>query len=558
MPKKTEVGYSKTSTAQVAAFVGGIQQAAAEAVKGQGLTLDSATGKSAAASYVAEATSREGLPETLLATMDEFGADKVAGAILDSANAYQAAHGTEMPADLAEQALHNAYSQTNDARQRFSLDSASNAAHDPGSLQPNRAVVAIYATVAEAAPWVHYLPADIKSNKSLLGIMGNYAAAAAGAYGAGDLLDGVDAGKAFMSSVRVHKAFPDVDGRIQFKITAIQDTEDTCDQNAQGVTTLRGRAELFINGLRVGAEANTNSTGANPVNGRVTISGATYDFSGSYNPDTGAASLTTSPKLPQEVPVFFEAPIDFERSPQLTSEVTTKVEMFELFASPWRSKFRVTPDTRAQMANELGLDPFSASLAAMNRQYAVEQHYRALAKALRVSVNNPGDFNFDYAGRKNDMTRSRMWEDFGSVLGARSQVMVETTIDHGVTHLYVGKDIKSQWESLPREIFEPSGVSERPGIFRFGRLHGKYDCYYTPRGVKETATSAQVLAIGRATNVARNPVICGTAVSPMVIPLATGEDLKAGAGFYAHDYVSINPHAPSAQGASLIEITNLR
>ena len=112
--------------------------------------------------------------------------------------------------------------------------------------------------------------------------------------------------------------------------------------------------------------------------------------------------------------------------------------------------------------------------------------------------------------------------------------------------------------ALPREVFEPSGVAERPGIFRIGRLFGRFEVYYTPKGITESDTASQVLCVGRATDVTRNPFILGDAVPPTVIPLSVGADLKQGAGFYARNFTAVNPHGPSSLGCALINITNLK
>ena len=156
------------------------------------------------------------------------------------------------------------------------------------------------------------------------------------------------------------------------------------------------------------------------------------------------------------------------------------------------------------------------------------------------------------------MTRSQIWQDFASVLGAVSQQMAIDTMNHGITHLYVGKNVAAQMMAFPRDVFEPSGVLERPGIYRVGRLWGRYEVYYTPKVVTEGDTTAQVLCVGRATDVTRNPIVMGDAVPPTVIPLSIGRDLNTGAGFYARNFTSVNPHAPSARGAAVINLTNLK
>ena len=110
---------------------------------------------------------------------------------------------------------------------------------------------------------------------------------------------------------------------------------------------------------------------------------------------------------------------------------------------------------------------------------------------------------------------------------------------------------------LPNDIFMPSGVTTSPGIYRVGTLFGRFEVYFTPRIVTETATSGQILCVGRATDAARNPIVMGDAVPPTMMPLAVGADLRTGSGFYARTFTDLNPHAPSAMGAAIINVTNL-
>ena len=131
-------------------------------------------------------------------------------------------------------------------------------------------------------------------------------------------------------------------------------------------------------------------------------------------------------------------------------------------------------------------------------------------------------------------------------------------MDHGITHMYVGKYIAAQLLSLPSDIFQPSGISERPCIFRLGRLFGRIDVYFTPKGLTDTAAAGQVLCIGKATNVTLNPFVLGDAVPPTIVPLSVGSDLRQGAGFYARNFTAVNPHKPSAMGCAMIEITNMQ
>jgi hypothetical protein len=336
----------------------------------------------------------------------------------------------------------------------------------------------------------------------------------------------------------------------------VQNTPDTC-QGGDTVKLVRGRSLVYVNGVLAAREVDTTGVGNSSVSGNITLSGTNYSIGGTINTDTGVYALTSTPALPVTVPVFVEGFIDYERAPELTPSIISAVETYKLHAKPWRVTTFQTIDSRTQMANELGLDPYSESVLAIQAQFANERHYEVLAKARRLAASNQSEYAFNYATRSAQMNRSQIWQDFGAILGAVSQQMALDTMNHGITHLYVGKTIAAQFMALPREVFEPSGVAERPCIFRIGRLFGRYEVYYTPKGVTETASSGQVLCIGRATDVTRNPFILGDAVPPTVIPLAVNSDLRQGAGFYARNFTAVNPHGPSSLGCALINVTGL-
>lgn len=555
MPKRINREYHKRDTAEVDKFVTSLRENATK-----GGTFDSAS----ADDFVSTATHQSTgvtVPQGLQHVLDEAPEGQgsmVLKTILDSIGAYEQQHGEEAPADVVQHAIHAAYSTTNHARRKYSLDSATSLHQDNLALQPNRAIVAILSAMGDAIPFAHYLPADIGSNEAALAIISHNAGSSYGAYQQGDLMDGHLSGATYVTSARVHKSFPDAGtGGISGQLTAVQKTEDECDPAAPALKLLRGRSLVYVNGVLAGREVDATGTGNSSITGDITIAGTKHLIGGSINPDTGAYTLTSTPALPATVPVFVEGFIDYERDASNVPTIITDVKTYKLHAKPWRVNTFASIDARTQMANELGLDPYSESVIAIQAQFANERHYQVLAKARRLAAANQGTYDFDWPGRNGAMTRNQVWSDFGSVLSAVSQQMALDTMNHGITHIYVGKDLAAQFMAMPRDMFEPSGVAERPSIFRLGRYLGRYEIYYTPRGVQETGNSAQMLCIGRATDVTRNPFILGDAVSPTVTPLAVGADLKQGAGFYARNFTAVNPHEPSSRGAALITINKL-
>lgn len=553
--------YNSRDTAEVAEFFDSLRDASTS-----GGVFDSA----AADDFLVNATNQSTgvkVPEKLQATLDEADdktASMVTRAILDGAASYRSSHGGDCPADVLQQAMHLAYATTNEARRQSGMqfDSATSEAHDAMSLQPNRAVVAILATLTEAIPFAHYLPADIKSNEARLAIMSHQAGKDYGSYSAGDIMDGGASGDAYITSGREHLCEVVMDagsptGAITGKITAVQATPDTCDPDATAVKLLRGRALVYVDGMVAAKEVSSSGTGPSAVSGQIRIADTTHQISGTIHPDTGVIALTATPAVPESTSVLVEAFIDYERAPELTPEIITAVDTFQLYAKPWRVTTHQTIDSRTQMANELGLDPYSEGVLGIQSQFANERHYEVLRKARRLAGRNQDEFNFAWATQGDYKSRSDVWRDFSSVVGAASQRMALSTMNHGITHLYVGEKVAAQMQGLPTDIWQPSGVVERPGIFRLGRLFNRYDVYYSPKVVVEDGASAEILCVGRATDVTRNPFVLGDAVPPTVIPLSTQTDLKSGAGFYARNFTSVNPHQPSSTGCALINVTNL-
>lgn len=555
----------RNSTAVAARFV---DQLKANAVNKDGV-FDSA----AANDFIGGAKSQNSanIPDSFQAVLDEVSPDDAATitrAILDGVTEYELQHGVEAPADIIEHALHLAYGTTDVARKKLALDSASNTHADNLSLQPNRAVVAILSALAEAIPFAHYLPADIGSNEAKLAILTHQAGGQYGLYAANGIMDGASSGDPYITSSRVHATTNTVVsgvGHHDGQLTSVQETRDTCAAVAGGVVAvnlLRGRTQVYVNGQIVAREVSSAGSGASTVSGSVTIAGTTHQIGGTINTDTGVIALTSTPNLNTAVPVVVEGFIDYERQPALTPTIITSVSTYSLWAKPWRVATQHTIDSQTQMSNELGLDPYSESIIAIQSQFANERHYEVLAKALRLAVGsgNVGTFDFNWAGASGQglqKTRADVLQDLQSVLGAVSQQMAINTLAYGISHLYVGTHMAAMLLSLPSTIWQASGLQTRPGIFRLGRLFGQYDVYYTPKIISDSTSAAQILCVGRAPDVTRNPFVLGDAVPPTVIPLAVGTDLRRGAGFYARNFTEVNPHNPSSLGCALINVTNI-
>lgn len=499
--------------------------------------------------------STDELPPRLKAVLDSVDdeyREKVLCSVMNGMSIYKREHGCLPTADLIENALHQGLAATKNLRELGVFDSTGTTSHhDVLSSVPGRTITAITSAIAEGIPFATYLPADIISNEARLAIVSHLAATATGDYALSDMMDGIESGDTFLTSER----------RVTCTLDAERDAASGKINTRTGVTAdvqvLRGRTLVFVNGFLSAQETTNSSASANPISGVATIAGTDYTISGTITIATGAIALAFSPALPVGTVVEAEGFIDFEVAPTLAPKILTQVQNFSLYAVPWRCTADQTIDSRTQSQNELGMDLQSESVMAIRNQYANERHYAGLIKLKALAQNNAETFDFDYSNQALQKTRAQIWQDFTAILGIVDQQMAEDTMDHGVTHMYVPKNVAAQMMALPSELFTPSGVTARPGIYRIGRLFGRFEVYYTPKHLTETSDSAQILCIGRSPQVARCPLVLGDAVPATYIPLAVDATMKYGNGFYARGFTQVNPHTPSAKGAALITVTNL-
>lgn len=505
---------------------------------------------SAASAVIGGGESGNATPEILSELLGKSENEKeIVAALFDGVRTYQTQHGFLPTGDVIMSAVHQAHG--------LLFDSATNSHHDQISLAPNAPVIAILGALAEACPFAGYLPADRGSNEARLIIVTHQAGSNYGDYNQGDLMDGIAQGGSYMASSRtIDLAAPNDTANYKFVFT----------QQTSGGTAnilLRGRSIIYVNGLVAATEvANGPSTAAAvPIVGHITLAGTDYALSGTVNPGTGTISVTPTPALPTGTVVTAESFVDYEADASVTPRMQVQAQMFQLFAAPYRALYQVTPESRSQFANEVGVDAGAEAMLSVRGQFSMERHYDALKKAKMIAkFQNNREFDYEYSIQIQQKVRAQIWQDFAAVLGLASQQMAEDTADHGITHLYVTKSVAAQFRSMPQELFVSSGIVDRPGIYRVGRLFGQFEVYYSPKVVNEApdGTSAEILGVGRSTQTARCPIIMGDAQAPMFEQLGVTEALKSGYGFSARSFNAVNPHVMSTKGAALITVINLK
>lgn len=469
---------------------------------------------------------------------------------------YKRQHGQLPTADVIDWALAQGLAATKPTHELIkTFDSVgSTAHHDTLSAMPNRVQVAITAALAEAVPFANYVPADINSNESRCAIITHNAGSAFGEYALDDIMDGANSGKVYFAAER----------RVSVTLSVGRDTGTAAVLTTAGGSTvpvLRGRTMVFVNGLFAAAEApaNNSSAATSAIAGTATIAGSAYSVSGTVTIATGAVSLAFSPALPVGTVVDVEAHIDYEKAPTLAPKVESNVGIYTYYASPWRSLAQQTIDSSGQYLNELGLDLLVESGMAIRSQMANERHYNALRKLKAIATAQSSDtFDFNTAVGLATNDREHISRQALTKISVLSQKMAEDTMDHGVTHAYVGKLGKGWLESLAPDVFVPSGVTPKAGIYRIGTLVGsQIEVYYSPRLITETSTSTQMLLVGRSTQPARCPIVMGDAIPATILPLAMGVDLLRGQAVYGRSFTAVNTHTPSALGAALLNLTNV-
>lgn len=530
---------------------------------------DGATASEAASRVMATGSVPKSL-DALLGRVDE----KSHGMLLDSINSgmqsFEFQHGFKPDNGMIGAAVQQALAATADPLGLMrggaaALDSAFSGHHDQLSLQANRAIVAVMSLFAEAMPFANYLPTDIGSNESKLIIVNHQAGSDFNAYTKNASLNGVSAGAPYMDSERLISLTTN-GGAGPFAGTVAAQVDPTnyrlplaVSGSNVAVKLLRGRSVVYVNGIEVAIENRTTSgSGNNAVSGSVVISGTTYAIAGTVNSDTGAYSITSSPGLPANTVATLSTFVDYEAMPELAPSIRISADTYSLYANPSRGNFQLSVDAESQFRNEAQIDGQSQALMALRNQYANERHYMSLGKLKDVSLNATMNWDFNFAAQIAQKTTAQMVSELSYQLELLSQTVANKSQGTGITHLYVTGLMAARFTALPNEYFVPSGITNRPGVFRLGRFLGKYEVYYTPTGITEGSTTSEILCIGRATDPARNPIVCGDAVPPIFIPLAVDKTLLNGSGFYTRNFTRINPHAPSAMSVGRLTVTNTK
>lgn len=556
MPQHQYLG----QTAQVAEFLDNVM--AAQNNGGSTAILDSVKNEAGV-----------NLPKHLAQAVDGMSDDSVTK-VLDNvqrgALEYRARHGVDVTADVVEAALQQGLAATLPLKQvgnggaTLILDAVGNSNHSSNeAYQANRIIVAVVSAMSEAIPFAGYLPVDIKSNTAKLAVLTHVADSTWGDYAKGQLMDGTSVGGSYAMSVRTVMLKQAGAGNTlatssKFTAESLANLKGYCDPTKTGVPVLRGRTLIYVNGVPVASEPASSS---GTLSGRIELGGVAYSLGAQINPSTGAlSSVSCTPAPTDDMEITAEAVVDYEAAPGLTPRIIVQAETWDMHATAMRIMGGSTIDASSQMAGELGLDSRSEILMHARVHTESERHYAALRYVKALGRNQSTELNFDFAAQKGAKDLSMMWRDVAPHFWSADQAMAESTMDHGVTHYYVGPALASMLQSAPGDVFQSSGISGRTSIYRLGRLFGKYEVYYSPKMIDQAADGSwgDMIGVGRSSQTARCPIILGDAFAPTFLEIARTGDLSTNDALYARNFTAVNPHAPSARGCNRIRVTGLK
>ena len=483
---------------------------------------------------------------------------QLVGAVLDGAiSDYEKANGAKPSGAIIHNALRVALNSV--SSHSLSKSGVPVTFDDVGSIQSdapinsNRVTVVLYNTLVESVPFGGYI--DMSENMAGKIIIANHVAGSTtGGYTENQSLDGILGGKPFMSHERT------------VEMTSTDKTTFSAkfkyaDNDSAGSPIIPSATQILVNGLPSGGAAMqaTVTEKTSGLSGSIEINDVTYTFTGTTTNETGEVTIKFNSAVPEGVKVYAVGLLNYEN--KLMKEkrpiLMANARSHELRAGFYSAIYQATQEAKTQWNKEIRLDLGSESMLAMNNQYAAEKHMTALRAMYRIGKNYISSVNLNASVRQDQRSRESMWRDVLFSLTTADQNMVDRTNSFGIGVIYVGGKGKAELTALPNDVFVPSGISSRAGIYRIGTLFGQYEVYYAPNLVQETSSSIEMLCIGRSEQTGLNPYIFGDVAAPTFLKMNVDKDLREGAGYFYAGAASVNPYIKAACGASIIAITGI-
>ncbi|ENV14248.1 hypothetical protein F965_00491 [Acinetobacter schindleri NIPH 900] len=510
---------------------------------------------------------------------------KIDAAVRMGVSAYQARNGGELPdASLIASALYaGAEVAKSDGKAFAGFDDISNGAYEQAAVVPAMTVVTIANVIASALPMVAMLPNPTSSARVPVVAVRYTTDSTFAGMEKGDYLDGEGAGK------------PYAEGRFRFALVAGENKSysvtartayadfkaKTPDANAPLLPFLAGNVSVRINGKEVAHSRGDRNLGVQSgtialtaTNRKAIIGGAEYKVVDSaVNLDTKAISVTLNNALPEGAVIEVYLVADFDAKDANKNHILNPVgvslapEYDEIQSVPFVNQITVSFNVQNQIANELGFGFIGSALASMQGKVFLEQNIRLLSEGKERAVYNGRNQTFDVSrGATGNLTAA--YNTTGDLIGevfkfinlAMVQIRQATGGSTVKFDLFVGDKGAVFFSQLPAEKFKSTGLTASYGeIVRIGTLSNGVDVYHSPtaQGVlDETATTAELMLVGRGAEPARNPFV-GSITQAPTIREAHKDTREAQFGLHGQMAAELNPIDRYADQVAVITMTNL-
>lgn len=513
---------------------------------------------------------------------------KIDQAVRSGISAFQKRNGGELPdPSVIAAALHAGLSISKRAVKVVPGFDSIEALHSEGvSVVPAQTVVTIAAVIANSLPFIALLPNTNNSNQVPIVSVRYVANSTFGAMAKGDYIDGEKA------------SLPYFEGRFEYALalssgstytvtprTKYLDFEaKTPDTGAQVLPFIPGNISIRLNGHEL---AHTRDRSKSKTSGTitaiakehgVTIGSTTYTLTGSaINLDTGAISVTLSGAIPNGAVLSVHLVADWQAKDPTTQlnklqpcGIDIETEHDSVIAASVRMSIGVTVESINQMASELGLGFVGNCIALMQGKYFLEQNTRLLREAKsRAKLSAGWTLTFD-ASRGVAGNLSATFNTSGDLMGEvmkfiDAAVMGISQRSGGITSMYdllVGDTGAIFFKQMPSDKFKPTGMvaSSFGEIVRLGTTADGKNIYHTPTAqsvISESATTSEIMVIGRSAEPVRNPFVGHIETPPTVVSANSVSPFEQNIGIHASMAAEQNPLSRCADQIGLIEILNL-
>ncbi|WP_199506838.1 MULTISPECIES: hypothetical protein [unclassified Psychrobacter] len=527
--------------------------------------------------------------------------------ISDGIAEYQARNGGESPSSwVIANALVTASTALGDGSKKqlgegYTFDSLNFSSHSATSIVPAATQVFISQTIANALPIVTMLPNPTGANELPIVHTQMVAGRDLAAARRGELLDGSGAGLPYFENRHVLTMTKDATTPAKFtlsvhtkydKATSAHNTlKFVPDTNSSKAPFIAGRVFIKLKGRTIAQSPSGYSSSSNvsgvlslQVNSKpLVIGGKKYQaLSAIANLDTQEIEITFSEAAGFDVPVqddvVGDVSFDYERKDgsgkKILTEPSTDIqpEYETLRAYPSRTLSTASIDAITQLANELGLDFFSASQYISLARYILEQNARLLRAAYEMAITNADakegrvliyDFNTNGVAPTNIASASTKINQVitkGRTRLSRAIGMVIGTIDIYVSDrgavFFAGMD-GSDYESTS------NSYGDNGSVYMIGRLKkSNANVYYIPPSLgvlDETVgspTTARALCIARPLSQMKAQFVGFNVVPPLSVS-SNADAFEQNAGSYMRQAADINPIGRYQDQSFVIEMINL-